>query len=87
MSDALNQAYRERNELAAAFASVVGNAWVGVDPLEPDWPVLYVDTPAGQVSWHFSPDDKHLIAHVPRRDTPWDGHTPEERTARLRRLT
>jgi hypothetical protein len=61
---------------------------IGVDPAEPDWPVVYVETEAGQVSWHISADDLPLFAHVPRSDAAqWDGHTTEQKYARLDSLT
>jgi hypothetical protein len=50
------------------------------------WQVVYVETPEGQLSWHISPDEAHLIAHLPERPQPWDGHTTSEKYARLRRL-
>ena len=34
----------------------IQNGWtvgLGIDPDEPGWPVLYVDSPAGQLSWHL----------------------------------
>lgn len=85
--DDLDLAYRERNELAAWVARFSGiHAWKGIDPNEPDWPVLYLELPnQGQVSYHYSPRDAHLIENV-RIGTfeRWDGHTAEERSARLR---
>jgi len=81
-----NKAYREVAEMASALAHIYPS-WVNVDPQEPDWPVLYAELPSGQVSWHFSPDDLDLIADIPRGGEPWDGHTREERSARLRAIT
>lgn len=80
-----NKAYREVAEMAAALAHLFPS-WVLVDPQEPDWPVLYAQLPSGQVSWHFSHDDLDLITDIPRGGTPWDGHTREERSARLAAL-
>ena len=77
-----NKAYREVAEMAAAFAHLFPS-WVNVDPDEPDWPVLYAQLPTGQVSWHFSKDDLDLITDIPRGGPQWDGHTREERSARL----
>ena len=86
----LEQVYGERNLIAQAFAAVMEElgyhvAW-GVDPAEPDWPVLYVETEYGQVSWHipkaeriYEPEDRT------RSFGPmvWDGHTTDEKAARL----
>lgn len=80
----LNQAYRERNELAASVAPWF-DAWVGRDPAEPDWPVLYLQLPTGQVSYHFAPSDAALLDGVREglEFERWDGHTQEERSGRL----
>jgi hypothetical protein len=79
----LDLAYRERNEVVAVLAALFPS-WVGVDPAEPDWPVIYVELPTGQVSWHVSFTDlRDLFARIPSRDRPWDGHTREVRTSRL----
>ena len=85
----LEQVYGERNLIAQAFAAVMEElgwhvAW-GVDPAEPDWPVLYVQTTHGQVSWHIPKAERiyepsHLCGHGPM---VWDGHTPDEKAARL----
>ena len=80
--------YRERAQLAAAFAKLAQGhghtAVVGTDPQEPDWPVLYVNLPTGQVSWHFSPDDADLLDGFERvAPNPWDGHSVKEKYARL----
>lgn len=77
-----NKAYREVAEMASALAHLFPS-WVLIDPLEPDWPVLYAQLPSGQVSWHFSQDDLDLIADIPRGGEPWDGHTREQRSERL----
>lgn len=80
--------YRERAALVAYLAAVHPAA-IGTDPAQPDWPVVYVDTPAGQMSWHISRDDLDLFPHVPAyRPAPeWDGHTTEQKYDRLRILT
>lgn len=85
--DDLTSVYRERAHLVAHLASVYPSA-IGTDPAEPDWPVVYIDSPAGQLSWHISPDDAPLFAHVDRSESvTWDGHTTEQKYARLDNLT
>lgn len=79
--------YRERAHLVAYLAAVYPSA-LGIDPDEPDWPVVYIETDAGQLSWHLAPDDLPLFAHVPRSaSAAWDGHTTEQKYARLDNLT
>ena len=53
-------------------------------PAEPDWPVLVIDTPEGQLTWHFKADE--LPPSIPAYDGEWDGHDTPEKYARLRRL-
>lgn len=76
--------YRERAYLVAHLAAVYPSVLVpGADPEEPDWPVLFVDLPSGQVSWHIAPDDLDLFGHVRLGSAAWDGHSTQEKYARL----
>ena len=79
-------AYHERNQVVAALAKLFPSG-VAVDPDEPDWPVLYIDLPDGQVSWHFQRSEAiELLAGIPKYDGEWDGHSTEEKYARLKSL-
>lgn len=78
--------YRERAHLVAHLAAVYPSR-IGVDPAEPDWPVVYVETEAGQLSWHIAPADLSLFSHVPRGDVDWDGHSTALKYQRLDNLT
>lgn len=79
--------YRERAHLVAHLAACYPSI-IGVDPAEPDWPVVYVKTAEGQMSWHIAAEDMDLFEHVPRSEVvTWDGHTTGEKYERLRRLT
>jgi len=85
-----DRAYRERAHLVAHLASLYPSQIAYTDPDAYDWPVVTIETPAGQMSWHVAPDDIELFAHVERRNglvLPWDGHTTEQKYERLRRLT
>jgi hypothetical protein len=84
----LDEVYEERNTVVLAFAHMaelmgwtVGKA---ADPDEPEWPVLLIDTPAGQVSWHFQKDEMPLA--MPDYPGAWDGHDTPEKYRRLDRL-
>jgi len=59
-----------RAHLAAIDAGIPSG--IRLDPKEPEWPVLFFELPTGQVSWH-----------MPQHETPWDGHTDEQKAARL----
>ena len=48
-------------------------AGVRIDPNEPSWPVVYIELPTGQVSWH-----------MPEHQTTWDGHDTDEKYRRVR---
>ncbi|TVL89810.1 hypothetical protein CD790_25790 [Streptomyces sp. SAJ15] len=83
-------AYRERAHLVAYLASRYLSHIGHTDPDAPDWPVVIVETPAGQMSWHIAERDLELFGHVrPTSEglTGWDGHTTEEKYARLIDLT
>jgi hypothetical protein len=84
----MDEVYAERNAVVLAFAHMAElQGWeVGklVDPKEPDWPVLMIDTPAGQVSWHFKAED--MPTSMPDYPGAWDGHTTPEKYERLAAL-
>lgn len=71
--------YDKRNVLIYAALSTATDeglpAGVRLDPNEPEWPVVFIELPTGQVSWH-----------VPQHTTPWDGHSTEEKYRRLRQF-
>ena len=80
-TEATNRAYTQRAIAAVAFAHTVlalgGTAGVSRDNREdqPDeWRVvLYVDTPAGQLSWHIAPNDQAMLEGIPEYIRAWDG--------------
>jgi hypothetical protein len=79
--------YRERAHLVAFLAAAYNSTIGFTDPDEPDWAVVTIDTPEGQMAWHISPDDMDLFGHVSNYpDARWDGHTTEEKYERLRAL-
>lgn len=80
----MDSVYRERAHLVAHLAAVYP-ATIGYhDPDEPEWAVVVIDLPTGQASWHVSPDDMDLFESVPLSSVnTWDGHTTEEKYARL----
>lgn len=87
MSDS---AYTERARLVAHLAAGYPSVLVyGADPDEPDWPVVFVILPTGQVSWHVAPDDIPLFEHVDVEHAvmatapKWDGHSTDEKYQRL----
>jgi hypothetical protein len=85
--------YRERAHLVAYLSTQYPSVIAYNDPKEPDWPVVYVTTPAGQMSWHIAESDLDLFEHVPRdglgvnAGPEWDGHSTIEKYRRLNLLT
>lgn len=84
----LDQLYEERAKILVAFAllcKTIGHR-VGFrdDPKTPGWPVLFIDLPEGQVSWHFSAEMREGIAgEIGVYLDEWDGHTTEQKYERL----
>lgn len=85
----LRNVYRERAHLVAYLAAVHPSSIAHSDPTTPDWPVVTVETEHGQMSWHIAPDDVDLFDPIDPETPafPWDGHSTDEKYARLRFLT
>jgi len=70
------EVYADRNllaQLAAALAQRCGfRVGVGVDDAEPDWPLIYIDLPSGQVSWHVPKAE--LVVQLDPYKEKWDGY-------------
>ena len=81
-SDTLNDAYFDRNQAVMAFAAVcMGYAFpVGIKD-DPEWPILFIKLPQGQVSWHIPKAE--LIGDWPAFEGEWDGHTLEQKRERI----
>lgn len=92
-TDGMRDLYRERAHLLALLASVLDPSMSHIGETDPEaegWPVLTFETPAGQGSWHIAPGDVALFAHIrptTADDRPWDGHTTEEKYARVALLS
>jgi hypothetical protein len=84
------RAHTERNRLVAFLSSIFPAALFhddGDDETPPSGlATVYIDTPAGQLSWHVMPRDELLFVHLPKFEGQWDGHTTEEKYQRLERL-
>ena len=53
----INKLYEDRNALVLLAGKLAREnhlrCGLGLDPHEPDWPVMFIDLPTGQVSWHL----------------------------------
>lgn len=88
MGDVVEALYSERAQCVLAFARAARatgcRIGFAVDPdAGPTWPVLFVDLPTGQVSWHFTPADRSRADDVGEYSGAWDGHTTEQKYERL----
>jgi hypothetical protein len=72
-----NNDYDNRNNFILAalnFCIALGyECGIRVDPKEPEWPVVFMELPTGQVSWHLSQHEKE-----------WDGHSTEKKYKRIK---
>lgn len=89
-----DDAYRERAHLVALLAAMTDGAVIApaADVDELGWQIAYLTLGSRQASWHISPRDADLVAHIepvepgdPRAQ--WDGHTTEEKYAHIAALT
>jgi hypothetical protein len=88
-----DKAYRERAHLVAYLAACHPSVITDAPDTDDAWKIIYVETPAGQMSWHLSGDDLDLFLHVadtgdvPGGAPEWDGHSTEQKYERLAELT
>ena len=84
-SSTLDDAYFDRNQSVMVLARMALKLGFNVglidDPDEPEWPVLMVDLPTGQVGWHLPKDE--IIGDWPQYNGRYDGHTLKEKRRRL----
>jgi hypothetical protein len=81
-----DEAYAERNLLVRFLASLysAGVTRTDIPGWDSEWHgCVYIDTPVGQLSWHFHDREAHLFADLPPYAGGWDGHTTQEKYERL----
>lgn len=86
-------AYSERNKcvvLITQMALAMGmTAGIGRHPeedadWEDDWMnIIFIDLPAGQISWHIHDSELPLFSFLPEYTGKWDGHDTEEKYRRV----
>ena len=83
-------AYLERNQVVAALAKAYpsGLRKTAIEGWGEDWHgCVMIDLPTGQASWHYHDSQAHLFADLPAYAGEWDGHTTDEKYARLAAMT
>lgn len=86
----LELVYADRNLLVMAFAKLAQAngwpVWVALDAVDADpaWPVLFIETPEGQVSYHMPADQVMGFWPGPEPGQAWDYHTTADKQKRLR---
>lgn len=85
--DEIRALYTERAKcvigIARAAKALLLTVGFATDASEPEWPVLYIDLPTGQVSWHLSRSDRELALDIGEYPGTYDGHSTELKYKRL----
>jgi hypothetical protein len=90
--DLVLELYSERSACVAALVkAATAKQWVCwwcIDPeTGPRWPVVGIELPTGQVTWHVSQADFDKLGLAERLakvdHATWDGHSTEEKYRRL----
>ena len=77
-----DEAYLDRNLCVQVMARMAQKLGYNVGVKENgDWPILYIDLPTGQVSWHILKAD--IAGIFPEYHKEWDGHDVEIKRMRL----
>jgi hypothetical protein len=89
----LQQVYDERNRLVALAVVLACEAGYRVglldDADEPDWPVLAIELPTGQVAWPVPQDVANLLSEVEEVEVTrfvCDGHDGAAQAQRIERF-
>ena len=79
------EAYLDRNLAVQALAKMGEKCGykVGIKD-DPEWPILYINLPTGQVSWHIPKSE--MVCCFPPYSGKWDGHDVDEKRKRLTRF-
>lgn len=88
----LDAVYTERNALVCALSKLWPSFLMDHpstdDSWDPEWRnIVCIHAPVGQLTWHIHDRELPMFAHLHRAPNHWDGHTTEEKYARLARLS
>lgn len=91
-TESKNRAYTERNALVCVLSKLWPAHLMRHDPNDATWEddwrtIVCIHSPVGQLTWHLHDSDVPAFAHLDVWDeNHWDGHTTEEKYARLANL-
>ena len=76
------EAYLDRNLAVQALAKMAERLGytTGIKD-DREWPILYIDLPTGQVSWHIPKQE--ILTDFKEYNGKWDGHDLHEKRKRL----
>lgn len=83
-------AYKERNLLVSALSKLYPS-YLSTHPENEEWEddwrtIVFIQTPAGQLSWHIHDSEKKIFDHLDYGENKWDGHSTKEKYKRLSKL-
>lgn len=80
--------YRERAHLVAFLTTLYPSVGCYCNADSPEYLVVYIETPVGQMSWQIHPEDLDLFDGLPIVEQQvWDGHSTEDKYRKLRNFT
>ena len=78
-----SEAYYDRNLVVQALAKLAMDQGLNVGiKQDKEWPILYVDLPTGQASWHIPASE--LVGEFPEYKGKWDGHDLDQKRGRIK---
>lgn len=89
MTERKNSAYNERNCVVAALAHIYpsGIRKTAIEGWDDEWHnCVFIDTPVGQLSWHYHDTEVAAFADLLAYTKEWDGHTTAQKYERLAQL-
>jgi len=80
--------YQERDMLVAALSKIFPSHLCMHPETDVSWElewryIVCVHLPTGQATWHIHERELPWFSHLPMLANHWDGHTTEEKYARL----
>lgn len=85
----INAAYAERDKCVALLTHMAQElgleTGIRIDDLDASWPIVYIDLPSGQVSWHIAESELSWFLHLPQYIGAWDGHDSTQKYERVLR--